>query len=145
MKLSRGAKFGLWALAAVVIGTAAYFVGTSLKPAKEPFYVFETDAPAHADPSNVAATSPGGFTGFGDADGGRTRVVIAGRVVEKTGDALTLEGTLGQRTLVRVGDSPRISRLDGGTADLLQPGATVAVRLNAAGDTVEAVLVLSQP
>jgi hypothetical protein len=38
-----------------------------------------------------------------------------------------------------------VTRLDGGSADLLQPGAAVAVRLNEAGDTVEAVLVLSQP
>ena len=145
MRLTRQAKFGLWALAAVIIAAVSYYAGTALRPAEEPYYIFDTDAPAYNDPTGVAATSRGGFTGFGESDGSRSRVVIGGRVIEKTGDSITLEGSLGQRTSIRFGESPRVVRLDGGSADLLRPGVSVAVRLNEAGDTVEAVLVLSQP
>ena len=145
MRLTRELKFGAWALAAVAIGAIAYYAGTALKPGEEPYYIFDTVAPAYGDPSGIAATSPGGFTGFGETSGSRSRVVVGGRVVEQTADSITLEGVQGQRTSLRFGESPRVLRLDGGNADLLQAGARVAVRLNEAGDTVEAVLVLSQP
>jgi hypothetical protein len=145
MRLTRQTKFGLWALAAVIIAAVSFLVGSALKPGEEPYYVFQTDVPAYAEPAGVAATSPGGFTGFGETDGSNSRVVIGGRVVEKSGDSITLEGTQGQRTSLRFGGSPRISRLDPAAEDLVRPGVSVAVRLNEAGDTVEAVLVLSQP
>jgi hypothetical protein len=145
MKLSRQTKFFLWSLAAVTVALASFFAGSALKPDEEPYYIFQTDAPAYAEPSGVAATSPGGFTGFGETDGSNSRVVLGGRVVEKDGDSITLEGTQGQRASLRFGESPRILRLDTGSASLLRPGVSVAVRLNEAGDTVEAVLVLSQP
>lgn len=145
MNLTRQTKFGLWALAAVAIAAASYFAGTTLKPGEQPYYVFDTRAPAYGAPSAIAATSPGGFTGFGETDAGASRVVISGRVIELTEASITLEGTLGQRTALTFGEAPRISRLEGGNLDLLQPGVTVAVRLNEAGDTVEGVLVLSQP
>ena len=74
-----------------------------------------------------------------------SRVVISGRVIEKSDDAITLESPLGRQTSLRFGDAPRIFRLDSGELGLLRPGVSVAVRLNPAGDTVEAVLVLSQP
>jgi hypothetical protein len=145
MRLSRQTRFGLWALAAVVIGAASYFVGTALKPGQTPFYVFDTEAPAYGAASAIAATSPGGFTGFGETDGSNSRVVVGGRVVEITGQALTLESSLGQRTNLTFADSPRIFRLEPASAETLRPGVTVAVRLNQAGDTVEGVLILSQP
>jgi hypothetical protein len=145
MSLTRQAKFGLWVFAAVLLAAASYYVGTTLKPGQKPYYIFDTQAPAYGEPSSIAATSPGGFTGFGETDGSDSRVVVSGRVVEMTEDSLTLEGTFGQRTSLRFGDSPRISRLDEANADILRPGVMVSVRLNDAGDTVESVLVLSQP
>ena len=145
MTLTRQTRFGLWALAAVVIAAASYFAGSALKPGEDPYYVFDTAAPAYGDPSGIAATSPGGFTGFGETDGSNSRVVISGRVIEKSDDAITLESPLGRQTSLRFGDAPRIFRLDSGELGLLRPGVSVAVRLNPAGDTVEAVLVLSQP
>jgi len=145
VRLTRQTKFGLWVLAAAVIAAASFFVGAALKPGEEPHYIFDVDAPAYAEPSKVAATSPAGFTGFGESDGSRSRVVIAGRVVEKDEDSITLEGAQGQRTALGFGESPRIMRLEGGDSGLLRPGVAVAVRLDEAGDTVEAVLVLSQP
>ena len=145
MKLTRQAKFGLWALAAIVIAASSYYAGTTLKPGEEPYYIFDTQAPAYGEPSALAATSPGGFTGFGETDGSASRVVISGRVIELTDASITLEGTLGQRTALSFGESPRIMRLGNGSVDLLRPGFTVAVRLNEAGDTVEGLLVLSQP
>jgi hypothetical protein len=145
MTLSRQAKFGLWALAAVIIAAASYFAGSALKPGEAPYYVFDTDAPAYGAPAAIAATSPGGFTGFGESDGSRSRVVISGRVTDLTETGLTLESSLGQRTTLTLGQSPRIYRLEPADAGLLRPGVSVAVRLNEAGDTVEGVLILSQP
>src|SRR5690606_23711087 len=141
MRWTRGTRFGAWALAAVVVGAVSFFVGSALKPEAAPHYVFETEAPAHDAPSAIAATSPGGFTGFGEVGGGRSRVVIAGRVVEKSGDSVVIESVYGQRTPVRFGESPRILRLEGADASLLRAGLQATLRLNEAGDTVEAVLV----
>jgi hypothetical protein len=138
-------KFVLWVLVAVVTGAVAYWVGTQLKPGEEPFYVFDTQAPAYVAPSAIAATSPGGFTGFGETDSSDSRVVISGRVQDITDSSITLEGPQGLQTKLRFGDSPRIYELDEATADILRPGVTVAVRLNDAQDTVEGLLVLSQP
>src|SRR5690606_31820786 len=115
------------------------------KPGAEPHYVFQTDAPAYQPPSAIAATTPGGFTGFGETDGSASRVVVSGRVVEITETGLTLEGVQGQRTVITFAESPRIFRVAPPGANELKPGATVAVRLNEAGDTVEGLLVLSQP
>lgn len=145
MKLTRQTKFGLWAAAAAVIAVAAYFVGSALKPAEHPYYIFDTEAVAYGQPPPIAATSKGGFTGFGETDGSPSRVVISGRVVELTESSLTLESTLGQHTSIRFGDTPRVSRLVPGSSELLQPGVTVALRLDETGETAEAVLVLSQP
>ena len=145
MKLTRQTKFGLWALAALAIAAASYYVGTTLKPGEEPYYILDTDAAAYGDPAAIAATSPGGFTGFGETDGSPSRVVISGRVVELTEASLTIESTLGQRTALSFGESPRISRLESGDTSRLQPGANVTLRLDEAGDTIEGVLILSQP
>ena len=145
MRLTRRAKFGLWALTAVAIAASAFFVGTTLKPGEEAYYLFDTQAPAYGEPSALAATSPGGFTGFGEAGGAAGRVVLSGRVIELTESSITLEGSLGQTTALTFGEAPRVYRLDAGSSDLLRPGVTVALRLNEAGDTVEGILVLSQP
>ena len=145
MKLTRQSKFGLWMLAAVAIAAASYFAGSSLRPDEEPHYVFDIEAPAYGEPSDIAATSPGGFTGYGETDGSSSRVVVGGRVVEMTEGSMTLEGTLGQQTSLEFGESPPILRLASGSAEMLRPGVSVAVRLNAAGDAIESVLVLSEP
>jgi hypothetical protein len=71
--------------------------------------------------------------------------VLAGRVVEKTATGIVLETPGGQRTPLRLGTSPGISRVEAGTQALLRPGVTVSVRLDASGSIVEALLVLAQP
>ena len=141
----RELKFGAWSIAAVAIAAGSFFIGGALKPAEPPHYVFETDAAAYAGASKVAATTRGGFTGFGEVDGSNARTVLAGRVVEKTGTGVVLETPGGQRTPLRFGASPGISRVEPATQALLRPGVTVAVRLDASGTEVEAVLVLAQP
>jgi hypothetical protein len=143
--LTRQAKFGLWVAAAVLTGAMAFLVGSALKPGAEPTYLFDTQAPAYGEPSSIAATSPGGFTGFGETAGSGDRVVVSGRVTDLTDSSITLEGSLGQTTLLTFRDSPRVYSLEAATSDLLRPGVTVALRLNEAGDAVEGVLVLSQP
>jgi hypothetical protein len=144
MRLTRQTKFGLWAVAAIVLGAGAFFFGSALRPGAEPHYIYQTEAPAYDAPAVLAATSPGGFTGFGETDGTNSRVVISGRVTDISDSQVTLEGPAGQTTL-RFADSPRIQRLDEGDVSALEPGARVALRLNGAGDRVESVLVLSQP
>jgi hypothetical protein len=145
MKLTREIKFGAWMAAAVLIGVGAFLTGGSLKPAEDPYYIFETDAAAHDDAVAVAAKSPGGFTGFGEVDGSASRTVIGGRVIEITAESVTLESTNGQVTTLRFGESPNVTRLVASNRDVLQTGSTVAVRLSQDKSTAEAVLVLSQP
>jgi hypothetical protein len=138
-------KFGAWTVIAIAIGAASFFVGGALRPGEEPHYVFETEAAAYDGASAVAATTKGGFTGFGEVDGSSARTVLAGRVVEKTATGIVLETPGGQRTPLRLGTSPGISRVEAGTQALLRPGVTVSVRLDASGSIVEALLVLAQP
>ena len=141
----RELKFGAWFITAVAIAAGAFFIGGALKPAEPPHYVFETDAAAYARASNVAATTRGGFTGFGEVDGSNARTVLAGRVVEKTATGVVLETPGGQRTPLRFGASPGISRVEPATQAVLRPGVAVAIRLDVSGVEVEAVLVLAQP
>ena len=141
----RELKFGAWFITAAVIGAAAFLFGGALKPAEPPHYVFQTEAAAYADASKVAATTKGGFTGFGEIDGSNARTVLAGRVIEKTASGVVLETPGGQRTPLRFATTPGISRVEPATQTLLRPGVTVAVRLDDSGDVVEAVLVLAQP
>jgi hypothetical protein len=141
----RELKFGAWFIAAVAIAAGAFLVGGALKPAEPPHYVFETEAAAYEEASKVPATTKGGFTGFGEVDGSNARTVLAGRVVEKTATGVVLETPGGQRTPLRFGATPGISRVEPATQALLRPGVSVAVRLDDSRDVVEAVLVLAQP
>ena len=146
MKLNRELKFGLWALAAAGVAAVAFFVGATLKPADPPAYVFDVNAPAYdGDVGGLAATSPGGFTGFEDLITEGSRTVLGGQIVELTSDGVTLESPGGSQTLLRLGDESKIERLESGARDLLQPGVEVMI---AAGDTdgvAAAVLVLPTP
>jgi len=141
----RELKFGAWAIAALAIAAASFFIGGALKPDEPPHYVFETESDAYQPASAIPATTKGGFTGFGEIDGSAARTVLAGRVLEKTATGVVLETPGGQRTSLRFAETPGISRVEPATQSLLRPGVTVAVRLNDTGDTVEAVLVLAQP
>jgi hypothetical protein len=141
----RELKFGVWFIAAIAIAAASFLLGGALKPAELPHYVFETEAAAYEDATRVGATTKGGFTGFGEVDGSNARTVLAGRVVEKTATGVVLETPGGQRTPLRFGATPGISRVEPATQAVLRPGVSVAVRLDDSGDVVDAVLVLAQP
>ena len=146
MRLTRERKFGLWMAAAVVIGVAAFLIGGSLKPEEEPFYVFDVAAPAYSgNLEALAAMSPGGFTGFEDLIPGGSRTVLGGRIVDLTADGMTLETPNGARAELRLGDAPRLARLESGGRDLLQAGVSVLIRFGETEDVAAAVLILSQP
>lgn len=145
MRHRREIKFGAWLLAAIAIAAGSYLFGSSLKPEEEPFYIFDTAAPAYGQAHAIAALSPAGFTGFGEVDESNSRTVVAGRVIEIGDGALTLESPSGHRTALSFGDAPAISRLLPGSADQLVPGSRVAVRLSPDGQTVEALLRISRP
>ncbi len=145
MNLNREFKFGLWAVTAVAAAAVAFFVGSTLKPAEPPAYVFDVNAPAFgSELRDLAAMSPGGFTGFEDLiDGSRT--VLGGQIVELTSEGVTLEAPGGAQTQLRLGDESRIERLESGGRELLLPGATVMIRLGETEGVAAAVLVLSLP
>lgn len=146
MRLTRGQKFLAWFVAAIGITVAAFVIGGSLKPVADPHYLFDLDAPAYqADLRTIAATSQGGFTGFGDSGGGDDRTVLGGRVVEVSAASLTLETPTGVRTTLRLGATSRLSRLETASRDQLQPGATVIVVRGEQDGEATAVLVVSQP
>jgi hypothetical protein len=145
MRLTRTVKFAGWTAVAIVVAMLAFLGGRELKPDEEPYYVFETDAAAYDEGGAIAAVSKGGFTGFGDVEGGDNRTVVAGRVVEVTPPSLVLESPNGSRTTLRLGQQPKLARLLPAGRDLLRPGATVQVRKGNTGDEAAAVLVLAQP
>ncbi len=146
MKLRREQKFIAWFGAALAIAVVAFFVGGALKPEEAPNYLFNLDAPAYqADLGAIAAKSKGGFTGFGDLEGGADRTVLGGRVVEVTTTSLTLETLQGSQTTLRLGATSRLTRLETGSRALIRPGATVIVKRGEQPGEAVAVLVLSQP
>ena len=144
MRLTREVKFALWTMAAVAIAAGAFFVGGMLKPEGPPYYVFDLEAPAYGSDLDVlAAMSPGGFTGFGDLVSGGSRTVLGGRIVELTDEGMVLETPGGALTEMRLGDAPKLARLESGGRELLQPDATVIVRLGETEGVADAVLVVS--
>jgi hypothetical protein len=145
MKLTRTVKFAGWTAFAIVVAVLAFVGGRELKPDEDPYYIFETDAAAYSEVGTIAAVSKGGFTGFGDLEGGDDRTVVAGRVVEVTPTSLVLESQNGSRTTLRLGPQPKLARLLPAARDLLRPGATVQVRKGDTDDEAAAVLVLAQP
>jgi hypothetical protein len=145
MRLTRTVEFAGWTALAIVIAVLAFVGGREIKPDEDPYYVFETDAAAYEEVGAIAAVSQGGFTGFGDLEGGDNRTVVAGRVVEVTPTSLVLESPNGSRTTLRLGPEPTLSRLLPAARDLLRPGVTVQVRKSATDDEAAAVLVIAQP
>ena len=144
MNLTLRSTAALWGAGAILVAVLGFYIGGSLRPGEDPVYLFETDAPAFVTPTDIAATSPGGFTGFGETDGSNARVAIAGRIVEITDGGLVLEGAQGQRTSVSFSGEPPVLRLEGSDVDQLREGLNVALRLDDEGTTVESVLVLSE-
>lgn len=146
MRMTRQVKFGLWSLSAVVIAVVAFFVGGMLRPEEPPHYVFDLDAPAYGgDLDALAAMSPGGFTGFEDLVAGGSRTVMGGRIVELTDEGLVLETPNGAQTELRLGPDSRITRLESGDRELIQPGASVMIKLGETEDVAASVLITSSP
>jgi hypothetical protein len=146
MRVTREVKFGAWIVAAVVIAGLSFFIGGSLRPDEQPYYIFETAAAAYQQPVTIPATSRAGFTGFGEVDGTASRTVIAGRVVEVSQGAVVLEAPGGKRTSLRFGPQASIARLVEASREQIRPGATVAIRLDEDNqDSAAAVLIVSQP
>jgi hypothetical protein len=145
MRSTRTLKFAGWTLLTLVAAVLAFMGGRELKPDQDPHYVFETDAAPYSEVGAIAAVSKGGFTGFGDLEGGDNRTVVAGRIVEITGSSLILEGTTGSRTTLRLGPQPKLARLLPAGHDLLRPGVTVQVRRGDSPDDAAAILVMVQP
>ncbi|HEU0075231.1 MAG TPA: hypothetical protein VFS30_14600 [Dehalococcoidia bacterium] len=144
MRLTREVKFGLWAVVAIGAALAAFLVGGMLKPEEPPYYVFDLDAPAYgSDLEALAAMSPGGFTGFEDLIPGGSRTVLGGRIVELSGEDMTLETPAGAKTQLRLLDTPRLTRLESGGRELLQAGVSVIVKLGETEGEAAAVLIVS--
>ncbi len=59
--------------------------------------------------------------------------MLGGRVVELTAESMTLETPGGAQTQLRLGDTPRLARLESGGRELLQPGVAVMVKLGETG------------
>jgi hypothetical protein len=137
-------SFALWLGAAVVAILAAFFVGRALHPEKAEGPSFDLSAVAYESAGSVAGLSKGGFSGFTEA-GGDGRTVIAGRVVAVSADSITLQGSGGQRSTLRLLGQAPLRRLEPSAREALRPGVTVIVRRQAAGDAAEAVLVVSEP
>lgn len=87
--------------------------------------------------------SRGGFSGFGHGLDGV--VVQAGRITALDATTLTLTAPGGGIHALRLGPTPRLLRLESATRASLRIGATVSVRLSDDSETVEAVLILSEP
>jgi hypothetical protein len=146
MRLRREIKFGIWMAAAVALAIGGFFVGGQLKPEEAPHYILDVSAPAYgADVDAIGAKSPGGFTGFEDIVPDGSRTVLGGRIVDLTDAGMTLETPDGAETQMRLGPEPKLTRLESGGRDLLQPGASVLVKIGDTEADAAAVLVISPP
>jgi hypothetical protein len=139
-------KLAAWAIVAVLVGIGGFFAGGAIHGDEEPPFVFDTNAPAFdADFHALAVTSPGGFTGFEDLLAGGSRTVLGGRIVEISSTEMTLEGSTGAQTTLRLDGEPAIGLIESGGRELLLPGATVLVRLDETEQMAAAVLVVTEP
>ena len=70
---------------------------------------------------------------------------LGGRIVDLTDAGMTLETPDGAETQMRLGPEPKLTRLESGGRDLLQPGASVLVKIGDTEADAAAVLVISPP
>jgi len=146
VRLTRQAKFGLWAAMAVVVAVVAFLVGGTLTSEEPPRHVFDLTAPAFdSNLGDLTAMSPGGFTGFEDLVPGGSRTVLGGQIVELTAEGMTLETPAGIQTRLRLLETPGIERLESAGRELLLPGAAVLVKFGETEGAAAAVLVISLP
>jgi hypothetical protein len=134
----------VWLLAGAVVAVVAFLGGRALHTDGKGSATFDLSSAAYEATGSVAGLSKGGFSGFTEA-GGDGRTVIAGRVVSVSSDSITLEGSGGERSTVRLSGAGPLRRLEPAGREALRPGVTVIVRREPAGDVAEAVLVVSEP
>ena len=134
-----------WAGLALVVTLAGFVAGRALHPDAPPAFVYDVEASPYTTAPVIAALSRGGFSGFGTALGIEGETVQAGRVTAVTPTGLTLASPDGVTSTIRIAGAPRILRIEPGSVTSLRPGATVVARLASDGETVEALLVVSEP
>ena len=135
-----------WLAVAVAVSVIAFVVGQSLRQDQAAtIYGYELDAATYDAARPLAATSRGGFTGFGDIPGFEGATIFGGRVVEITPASLTIESTSGARTSFRLAQTPMTSRLDTSSPSSIRPGMTVVLRQTPGSDTVSSVLIVAEP
>ncbi|HLF75894.1 MAG TPA: hypothetical protein VJB57_00240 [Dehalococcoidia bacterium] len=135
-------SLGAWLLAGASVALAAFLAGRALHPEAAVETSFDLSSAAYEAAESVAGLSKGGFSGFTEA-GGDGRTVIAGRVVMVSADSITVEGTSGQRSTIRLPGQGPLRRLEPSMRESLRPGVTVLVRRQ--GEAAEAVLVVAEP
>lgn len=129
----------------VMLAVAGFFAGRELRNDNGSAAAYDFKAPAYAPSDPIAGFSRGGFTGFGETPGLDGKTIIAGRVIELTGDSFTLESAAGVRSTVRLADEAPLRRIEAATAAALRPGANVIVRKQPGKDEAAAVLVVAAP
>ncbi len=143
---TRNRKLALWIIAAVAVGAAGFLIGRDLRAAETPAFAFETDASSYEAPKSLAGRSLGGFSGIDELSGNEGRVVLGGRVVEKTANSVTIETAWGATTTIRItGGQGPLRRLEAADRDALQRGATVLVRVGPGGQDAAGIFVLAPP
>jgi hypothetical protein len=127
--------------AALVVAVAAFFAGRALhQPSTQPSTVTDLSGPAFQPSRAVAGLSKGGFSGFSESPAPDGRTIIAGRVVEAGASGVTLESVDGVRSTLRLTTQDLLRRIEPTTAQALQPGAQVLVRIDAAGNAAAVLL-----
>jgi hypothetical protein len=132
----------IWFAAALAVLALGFLAGRTLHSegdSKAPL----ADGPAFEATATIAGLSKAGFSGFSESTAGRT--VLAGRIVAVEGDTITLEGTSGARSMLRLSGSGPLTRLEPSTLAALRPGVTVLLRRAQDGDAAAAALIVAEP
>jgi hypothetical protein len=133
----------LWLVGGAAAAVLAFAIGRALHPPAESAFAYDTSAPAYGTPASVAATSDGGFTGFGGSGPFEGATIVSGRVTGTTADTISIESAGGIRSTLRSGAGSPLRRIEAAPASALQPGVSVIVRRD--GDDAVAVLVVEAP
>lgn len=143
--MSRNVKLGVWLLAAAIVAAAGFLIGRQLKASEKQVFAFDLTAPAFQPVDPEPGLSRGGFTGLDLPTAEEGRLVLSGRVVEKTGTSVTIESTWGGRSTLRIASAEILRLLQAAGREELQRGAVVVVRTKPGSNEVLSVIILAPP
>jgi hypothetical protein len=134
-----------WLALVPVIAIGAFFGGRALRPDAVASYGYDLDTPAYKAALATAATSKGGFSGFGAEGTIDGETLVSGRIAAINADTLTIETERGEAIPIRITGAGPLRRIEAASMSALRPGMTVVARTGSDGGEVAALLIIATP